>query len=32
MRSVGSPTRVAKNAMTDKVLEMEARGPTSANC
>jgi NADH:quinone reductase (non-electrogenic) len=28
MRSIGSPTRVAKNALTDKVLEMEAHGTT----
>jgi nitronate monooxygenase len=28
MRSIGSPTRVAKNALTDSVLEMEARGTT----
>jgi len=28
MRSVGNPIRVARNALTDKVLEMEARGTT----
>ena len=28
MRSVGNPSRVARNALTDKVLEMEARGTT----
>jgi len=28
MRSIGNPSRVAKNALTDKVLEMEARGTT----
>lgn len=28
MRSVGNPSRVMKNAMTDKVLEMESRGTT----
>jgi nitronate monooxygenase len=28
MSSVGNPMRVAKNALTDKVLEMESRGTT----
>ena len=28
MRSIGNSLRVAKNALTDKVLEMEARGTT----
>lgn len=28
MSSVGNPIRVAKNALTDKVLEMESRGTT----
>jgi NAD(P)H-dependent flavin oxidoreductase YrpB (nitropropane dioxygenase family) len=28
MASIGNPSRVAKNALTDKVLEMEARGTT----
>lgn len=28
MRSIGNPSRVAKNALTDKVMEMEARGTT----
>jgi nitronate monooxygenase len=28
MRSIGNPSRVAKNELTDKVLEMEARGTT----
>jgi nitronate monooxygenase len=28
MRSIGNPLRVARNAISDKVLEMEARGTT----
>ena len=28
MKSIGNPSRVAKNALADKVMEMEARGTT----